>query len=257
LLSHENIDNGTDSTFYRFEMTHNEPLVEMPSDSGLTYVTQLNHNDEIFYILFGAKENSQDIDILAQEGITIEYWALGVETGGDYLLVPIFAGNEENGYYIVRTNCEMSDFDMSETMYLSEQGVSFATNSNSGTNEPDPDTDTPNIDDPVPTTTSDDFSFEINEVVMEDGMVDIYCQLENGYGKEVYLSDETILLNGEDITDHTLFSFFVEGNSSLEDTFVITDQALSSGDTLQISFTVMDFETNTQIGTVEYSYTIS
>lgn len=250
-LSYENIDNATGVTFYHFEMTHENPLLEVPSDDELAYVTELVYDDEAFYLMFGAKEDAEDIEILAQEGITIEYWAIATEVEGSYILVPFFAGNEENGYYVVRTNCEMSDMDMSETMTLAEQNISFAT-----TSEPEPDQPEPNQ--PLPALTSDEFSFEITGEVIEEGLAAFYCKLENGYDKEIFLDDEIIILNGEDITDNTLFTFWVEGSSSVEeDPFSIVDYTLVSGDTLQISFTVVDNETYEPIGTVEYSYTIS
>lgn len=252
-LSHENIDKGSQNTFYRFEMTHEYPLLKIPSDAGLTYMTEINYNDENFYLMFGTKEDSSDIEILTEKGITIEYWNLAVKKDDAYLIVPLFAGNEENGYYIVRTNCDMSDFNMTDTMSLSEQSITFTTDSNITKDEPNtdkPDTNTPSM-------SIDDFSFEITEVDMEEGMVTIYCNLENNNTKEVYISDEKILLNNMDITEHTLFSFFVDGNSSMEDSFIITDQTLFSGDTLNISFTVINCETDTQLGTLEYSYTIS
>ncbi|MBR4084523.1 MAG: hypothetical protein IKK33_09620 [Lachnospiraceae bacterium] len=256
-LSHENIDNGTEDTFYRFEMTHEYPLMEIPSDTGMTYMTEIVLDEESFYLMFGAKEDPSDIEILTEEGITIEYWNLAIKKDDNYLLVPLFAGNEDNGYYIVRTNCDMSDFNMSDTMSLAEQGITFTTNSSIIMDDPEPNTGTPAIDVPAPLLSTDDFSFEITEVVIEEGLSALYCELENGYSKEVYLNDENILLNGEDITDYTLFTFWIEGNSSLTQSFVITDYTLSSGDTLQISFTVVDYETDTLLGTVEYSYTVS
>lgn len=141
--------------------------------------------------MFGAKEDPSDVDILTEEGITIEYWNLAVKKDNAYLLVPLFAGNEDNGYYIVRTNCDMSDFNMSDTLSLSEQNITFTANSSIIKNEPEPDTDTPNTNTSVSPISSDEFSFEITEI-------------------------------------------------EIEDYFVITDYTLSSGDTLLISFTIID-----------------
>ncbi len=229
-LSRENLEENEDALLY-FAMYNQKSAEQVGSSSDAPYLTQLVYNDEPYFVLFGNGEaDEEEVEIFTQEGTTLEYWALGMEEDGMYMLMPFIAGNEENGYYIVRPLFESTGMDVSDVESLVDQGIDFTT---------DEDSDLPKEDDEDDVTANltgeEKIYFEITDIEEYDTSVTVYYEMTNTYPVDVTIWDETILLNGEDITESTLGVYQVEANSTVEDYFhIFDDYTLKAGDELII-----------------------
>lgn len=231
-----------EDAIFHFVMYNEDSLQAVDTGYGKSFMTQLVYDEEEFYVLFGSDEavEYEEALVYCEEGTMVEYWAVGSVEDDTYLLVPIVAGNEENGYYIVRTALESTGVDMSGTMSLVEQGIDFRTDSSAGSN-------------PIKTElTGEEYIYlEITGTEGDAESLVVNYEITNTYPVDVYISDAVIELNGVDITDSTVAFFEAEAGKTMEDCFFIDGYELKSGDEIVISGMLTDNETMDDIGTIE------
>lgn len=239
-------ENDGEDVLFRFTMYNEEALQTIDSGESDTYLTQLEYNDEEFYVLFGSDEAVEydEAEVYCEEGTTMDYWAVGSIQDGLYMVVPLIAGNEDTGYYFVLSALETVGVDMPNTMTLAEQGISFKTDDGEEGNKAASTT--------AKLTGDEYIYFEITGVEGDEEYMVVDYDLTNYYPMDVYISDATISVNGEDITDSTVSFFEVEANDTIEDSFFITGYELKAGDEIVIKGMLTDNETLEDIGMIEF-----
>ncbi|MBQ2802295.1 MAG: hypothetical protein IJF07_00135 [Lachnospiraceae bacterium] len=239
---YEKMNEESERTLYHFTMYNQETAGAMGSGDSITYLTCLVHDNMYYYVLLGSEDaDAAEVENFTQKGTTLEYWAIATEEDGNYMVVPIFAGNDENGYYVVRPTLISSGIDMSGTMSLVELGIDFTTKMGANTNNGE-----------VNVSDEEKLYFEITGIEPSEGLQAIHYELTNPYAVDLYLTEETILLNGVDITDSTVAFFYVDANDTIEDYFYIYDYDLAEGDELVIQGMLTDFGTMDEMGSVEF-----
>lgn len=248
-LSQDNMESAEDVLFY-FSMYNQKTAGLVNTGDSNSYISQMIYNEEDYIVLFGNDEvDEEEVEVFCQEGTTIEYWAVGVVEDGYYMLVPVIAGNEENGYYIVRPAFIATGADMSDTMSLVEQGVDFTTDSDA-----DVDDDSNNT---IAQLTGDEkVSIEITGVEDMDEFININCEVTNSYPVDIYLAIDKVYLNGEDVTESVVAYIWAGANDSRENTFYLEDRKLQAGDELIIQAMLEDNETLDEIGEIEFVFNL-
>lgn len=254
-LSQSMIDiSDIQTTVYQFAMYNEDSVQELQSSNGVNeYVTALEYEDEEFIVLFGEDTMVEYEDVLpyCEVGTTMEYWAFGVEMEGKYILVPFAAGNEENGYYVVRPVLEMTGEDVSDMMTLEEQGISFAEDANKDANK-DAEKNKKNATNST-AASENDFIIEITSVEDLSDMMTVQYKLSSNYSENVYFDDEKFVLNGVDITDSVTSYFEVDAYGKTEDQFYLNDNIkLHKGDELVISAMVASSDTYEEIDRITF-----
>ncbi len=232
-----------EDVLYHFVMYNEDSVQEVADDDETNFLTQLTYADEEFYVLFGSDTavEYEEALVYCEEDTTVEYWAIGSIQGDNYCLVPIAAGNDENGYYIVRTTLVTVGIDMSDTMSLLEQGIDFKTESSEGSS-------TSKLE-----LTGEEYIYlEITGKEGDEESLTVYYEMTNYYPTDVYISDAEIELNGVDITDSTVAFFEVDANDTIEDCFFIDGYDLKVGDEIVISGMLIDGESLDEIGEIEF-----
>ena len=254
-LSQDNMDyydDAEDQVLFHFAMYNEESVQEVESGDCNSFVTQLLLDNEEFYVLFGNDEavEYEDAVVYCEEGTLVEYWALGSIQDGGYMVLPVVAGNEENGYYLVCSSLESIGVDMSDTMTLAEQGIDFTTDEDVALDDED---DSANTVVNAELSGEESIYLEITGKEGDEESLTVYYEMTSSYPVDVYLSDEVVELNGVDITDSTISLFEVEANDSIEDCFFIEGYDLNAGDELVISGMLVDNDTFEEIGEIEFS----
>lgn len=115
-----------DCVVFHFEMDNEEDALTIEGMEQF-YSVPLDYDGYDYYVSFGTAEYSDysEMQRYCQAGTTVEYWAIGYELYGDYFLLPFIAGNEDNGYYVVRPILANFDIDVSDIMTLEEQDVDY------------------------------------------------------------------------------------------------------------------------------------
>lgn len=113
-LSYENIDSAENkaANLYTFTMSSAQSPQEI---EGIYVMNFKSADEEDYYVELGDTATSQlaDAEIYAPNDTEITYFAYGmVLDSGKHVLVPIIAGNDEMGYYFVRTNLKMLGYDV-------------------------------------------------------------------------------------------------------------------------------------------------
>lgn len=247
-LSRENMD-ADEQALFRFAMYNQDTAQLVQTGESESYATQVFYNDELFYVLFGSDEaDAEEVENFCQEGTTLEYWAIGMVQDDDYLLVPLFAGNEENGYYLVRPALISSGYDMSGILSLVDVGIDFTTDSYSGNGGSD------NVITEL--TGEESIAIEITDIESESGTLIVYYEITNTYPFNAFIGDESFILNGEDITDSVVSYIVVDANDSMEDYFFIDNQELVAGDELVLNGMLFNDDTYDEIGEIEFVFNL-
>lgn len=110
-LSYENIDpENYAKNLYTFTMTN----AQSPEEIYGLYIMNFSSADEDYYVELGESATSQldEAEIYAPSGTEVTYFAFATVTDdGRYTLIPVIAGNDETGYYFVRSNLRMFGYD--------------------------------------------------------------------------------------------------------------------------------------------------
>lgn len=254
-LSQENMDKGED-VLYHFTMYNQAPAKLVETGSSSSYLTMLQYEDESFIVMFGSDAvDEEEIEVFCQEGTTIDYWAYGVVEGDVYILVPLIAGNDANGYYIVRPAFISMGADMSGMQSLVEQGIVFINPDDyveDDVDDVDVEDDDDDSDDGV--TGEETLAIEITDINNDGGIAEIFYVLESTYPMDLILDDVKYFINGEDVTDDVTAFITVEGNGTVEDSIYMDNYVLHVGDEFVIRGTLVDAETFERMDEIEFVF---
>lgn len=246
-----------ESVIYHFTMYNEEAPIIVEADENAFYATQLTYDDEIYYVVFGTEDTSteEEIESYCKAGTELEYWAMGTVEDGVAILVPLFAGTEDLGYYLVRPILAASGIDMSEVMTLEEQGIDFG-ESTGAVEETTEDTDEDADDEETRTASvmsDDDFGIEIGTIECSGDSATVNYTITNNLAYDACMIDETILLNGEDITRDCIAVIKANSGESLDDVFYIDFHEIKEGDIIEITGTLVDEADYEEKGTVSFT----
>lgn len=252
-LSQENMDKGED-VLYHFKMYNQAPAKLVETGSSSSYLTMLQYEDESFIVMFGSDAvEEEEIEVFSQEGTTIDYWAYGVVEEDVYILVPLIAGNDANGYYIVRPAFISMGADMSGMQSLVEQGIVF-TNPDDYVEDDGDDVDVEDDDSDDGVIEEETLAIEITDINNDGGIAEIFYVLESTYPMDIILDDVECFINGEDVTDDVVAFITVEGNGTVEDSIYMNNYVLHVGDEFFIRATVVDAETFERMDEIEFVF---
>ena len=235
-------ENMKDEVLYHYTVQNEMDAEELEiGKDESAYVSIFEYDDEYFFEILGINTSSEyeEAATFCEEGTTIEYWAIGVEEDELNMLLPLFAGNEENGYYFVRTAWAALGEDVSDMMTLEEQGISF-------------EADEEETGERVREAREEKMFLEITEVEINDGESIVYFELTNPYDFDVYFNDLEVSVNGVDVTEDVSAYITVEAGETVEDSLYINDCILAIGDEIIISAMVEDDDTFEQYGEISF-----
>lgn len=120
-LTLENIESSDEKTLFKFKFTSSETATESKGIYLMSYTTF----EEQFYILCGKTDfsTSEEISRYFSNGNEVVCYGFCGEDSGKKILVPLFAGSEENGYYVIRPVLEAMGYDLSDMEDMPKDAV--------------------------------------------------------------------------------------------------------------------------------------
>lgn len=222
------IESGeNETTFYKFTMANTEDVQELGGD----YLTKMTFDEETYYVAIGnsAYSTYEEALIYCSEGSTITYFAMGAKEDGITVLIPIVAGSEGDGYWAVRPALAYIGFDVSAMASL--------------------------VGDSTPSAATGMVTLDLTDYEDDGEDVIIYYTLTNEYSFAITLFDVRIYLNGEDVTEKSVFFFEAGANAAQSDCFFF-DAPFEIGDTLEI-YGIVNDEKYEEIEEVWFSFTFN
>lgn len=111
-LTLENIELSDEKTLFKFKFTASETASEMNGRYMFSYTT----SEHKYYVICGKTDIStnEEVSRYFSNGNKVVCYGFCVEEEGEYVLLPLFAGSEENGYYVIRPVIEAMGYDLSD-----------------------------------------------------------------------------------------------------------------------------------------------
>lgn len=123
-LAYENIDNDNNNNYDKLFTFTSKNMPDVQESDNVYYTTFLSATGEEYYVTFGETETAEfdEASMYVNHDTELTYFAYGTTNGsGVYHLTPIIAGNDEIGYYFVRSNMRMLDYNADELQPLTIQ----------------------------------------------------------------------------------------------------------------------------------------
>ena len=226
--------------------------------------TTLVREDGIYYIVFGTLAESTVDEALpyCTAGKELEYWAIGVNIDGVTILMPLVAGTEESGYYMVIPVFEMLGYDTSEmTIPETALGDDFDISAYTDIEEIQP-SETKQSD------TDDNFYgysevsdgsvvYKIMSVENDDELTVLHCEMTNKCDFEMSLYDTKFVVNGVDCSEQFNSFFEIPAGKTIYDDAYLDNLKLYAGDTLEITCVVYNEDAGEEVGEIYFEMTLS
>ena len=238
-------NNPDEPVFYKFAM-YNSENASLIEDEGI-YASTLTLNGSEYLVTFGSDYATTyaEAAYYSTAGSTLEYWAFAIESDdGGYILIPVIAGGDIYDYYTVRPNLSMLGFDVSDmTIYEDDNAAAETT-----TKKP-----TASIGSVDPS----DFELDLSLVSNSGDTMEFEYTLINDTDYPIWLDAESVLLNGEDISDDFSAYFEAPANGVGTGTVYLFDRKIKSGDELIYSATVIDTDSYDEIAQIHFPLTFT
>lgn len=254
-----NMENGKQK-IYHFKIKHHESAGMMPTESGDNrYITTMVHGADTYVVYFGMDDRYtlDEVQKYCAKGMEVEYWAFASASDNVALVIPIIAGSEENGYYLVAPCMEEMGADVSAlTVPEKPVGNPLNTSGESDYTTEAKKENNPNSNNPV-VEGAEKIALDINSVENSDYITVLNCTYTNGLGTDVCLIGEELYINGIDYSDQ--FSAYAEvGNGEqFSGEMYVDDVQFKAGDKLEFIFEISDNNTYKSLGKIKFEMVLA
>lgn len=243
----QDIESGANNNvLYKFMMYNDSPAALV----GDVYVTELSLDGNGYYVVLGdnATSSQDEIEFYCQTGSTWIYWGyVTVNENGGYLVMPLVAGSEDDGYWAVRPVLSFIGADTSMIEPHSTGGNAqpeettaqeVGGNSSSGEYE----------------ITKDKVYIVMRVAEQHDDYDVVEFTIANGFSYGIWLNDMTVTLNGEDISDDFESYFAADASSVYTDRVSLYDNKIEAGDALVVTATLVNTDTYEDVGEISFPF---
>ena len=228
-------------TLYNFTMLNTDGVQEYPSSDSTIFISVLTLDGVNYGVTYGTGDKVSFEDVLpyASPNRCVEYWAFAdVNTSGQITLIPLIAGSESTGYYLVTPVLKMLGADVEGMTRPEPIGEIYTP------------TETPAEDEAAQVVVN------ITSVENSDIITTVNCTIENNYNFPLCLIDSSATLNGSDCSDKITAFFTVPAGGTITDCFYLDELQLAEGDELIVVFSASHDETFESLGSLTYRFVL-
>ena len=242
------LDNsGNKKAVYRFKIQNAASVGETDG----VYMTTVVRDDGMYFVAFGQADISTPEEVIpyCTKNMEVEYWAFGdVSDEGIPVLIPFVAGSEESGYYLILPSLKQLGQDVGDMT-----PPSFAVGNAINGTEPTAPTTSQNDIPPSSDNSKGNVYLDITGINNSDIITSAECKLVNNSGKNIFLTNSKLLINGTDYSDKFTAFLEAENGETIYDELFFDGVQLYAGDKLELYFEVGDSDTYEELGIIKFA----
>ena len=218
--------------------------------------TTLVREDGVYYVVFGTLAESTVDEALpyCTAGKELEYWAIGVNIDGVTILMPLVAGTEESGYYMVIPVFELLGYDTSE-MTIPETALGNDFDISAYTD--DGEIQLSDTDDNFYEYSEGSVVYNITSIENDDELTILHCEMTNKCDFDMSLYDTKFVVQGVDYSEQFNSFFEIPAGKTIYDDAYLENFKLYAGDTLEITCMVYNEDADEEVGEIYFEMTLS
>lgn len=123
-LAYENFDSDGNNDYDKLFTFKSKDMPDVQESDNVYYTTFLSATGEEYLVTFGETDTAEldEASMYVNHDTELTYFAYGTTNGnGSYHLTPVIAGNDEIGYYFVRSNIRMIGYNADELQPITIQ----------------------------------------------------------------------------------------------------------------------------------------